>query len=130
MPRAMAAATLFLAFVALLAPGAEAQLQVYTDNFTGFVSGLELISNAQCKQVRTARLNRRGKRGPGRSRGFRAFRVNGRMRHSSRETPPPWPSVSEEEPACRVLRAHAEDPRHTKKKIGTDRGSVPRCFRK
>ena len=50
--RAMAAAVWTVALAALLLPRAEAQLQAYTDNVTGYVAGSALITNAQCREVR------------------------------------------------------------------------------
>jgi hypothetical protein len=50
--RAMAAAVWTVALAALLLPRAEAQLQAYTDNVTGYVAGSSLITNAQCREVR------------------------------------------------------------------------------
>ena len=50
--RAMAAAAWTVALAALLLPRAEAQLQAYTDNVTGYVAGSSLITNAQCREVR------------------------------------------------------------------------------
>ena len=50
--RAMAAAAWTVALAALLLPRAEAQLQAYTDNVTGYVAGSALITNAQCREVR------------------------------------------------------------------------------
>ena len=55
MPRAMAAAAWCVALLVLLAPGAEAQADatIYNPaNITGYVVGAELITNAQCKEVR------------------------------------------------------------------------------
>ena len=55
MPRAMAAAAWCVLLLALGSPRAEANLVSYEydpANVTGYVVGSELITNAQCKEVR------------------------------------------------------------------------------